>query len=86
MNDDEINLLRRLRKKLTIAENNLIDSQCHISELEKKLAEYENMKPVAWVMGDEEIDDFNRGYEVCVMRDCDDPTLEYIPLYRHLNK
>ncbi|WP_391528518.1 hypothetical protein [Photorhabdus akhurstii] len=40
MNDDEINLLR---KKLTIAENNLIDSECHISELINKLAEYESI-------------------------------------------
>ncbi|MDC9624058.1 hypothetical protein PSI22_21115 [Xenorhabdus sp. XENO-7] len=53
--------------------------------LADKLAEYENMEPVAWVMGDEEIDDFNRGYEVQVMRDCSD-SFDCIPLYRHPNK
>ncbi|MCG3463085.1 hypothetical protein L7G72_14785 [Xenorhabdus bovienii] len=52
----------------------------------EKLAEYENMEPVAWVMGDEEVDDFNRGYEVQVMRDCSDSTFDCIPLYRHPNK
>lgn len=62
-----------------------LDLNSYITIL-KRLAEYENMEPVAWVCGDEEIDDFNRGYEVMVMRDCDDPTFDYIPLYRHPSK
>lgn len=37
--------------------------------------------PVAWVVGDEEIADFKNGREVCVMRDCDDEQLDYLPLY-----
>lgn len=40
-------------------------------------------EPVAWVVGGDEIDDFNRGREVMVMRDCDDEDLENLPLYRH---
>lgn len=38
-------------------------------------------EPVAWVVGDEEIADFKNGREVCVMRDCDDEQLDYLPLY-----
>lgn len=38
-------------------------------------------EPVAWVVGDEEIADFKNGREVCVMRDCDDEKLDYLPLY-----
>ncbi|EKN4095924.1 DUF551 domain-containing protein [Yersinia enterocolitica] len=38
-------------------------------------------EPVAWVVGDEEITDFKNGREVCVMRDCDDEQLDYLPLY-----
>nr|WP_281726324.1 DUF551 domain-containing protein [Hafnia alvei] len=37
--------------------------------------------PIAWVVGDEEIADFKNGREVCVMRDCDDEQLDYLPLY-----
>ena len=37
--------------------------------------------PVAWVVGDEEIAEFKNGREVCVMRDCDDEQLDYLPLY-----
>lgn len=29
-------------------------------------------EPVAWVVGSDEIKEFNRGREVMVMRDCDD--------------
>ncbi|MCW6600782.1 hypothetical protein [Yersinia ruckeri] len=38
-------------------------------------------EPVAWVVGDEEIADFKNSREVCVMRDCDDEQLDYLPLY-----
>ena len=37
--------------------------------------------PIAWVVGDEEIADFKNDREVCVMRDCDDEQLDYLPLY-----
>lgn len=40
-------------------------------------------EPVAWVVGSDEIAEFNRGREVMVMRDCDDEELENLPLYRH---
>ena len=48
-----------------------------------KLLAYEQAakNPVAWVVGDEEIADFKNGREVCVMRDCDDEHLDYLPLY-----
>ncbi|HDQ4772114.1 TPA: hypothetical protein P9I14_004102 [Yersinia enterocolitica] len=39
------------------------------------------VEPVAWVVSDEEIADFKNGREVCVMRDCDDEQLDYLPLY-----
>ncbi len=40
-------------------------------------------EPVAWVVGSDEIAEFNRGREGMVMRDCDDEELENLPLYRH---
>lgn len=51
--------------------------------LEAKLLAYEQAakNPIAWVVGDEEIADFKNGREVCVMRDCDDEQLDYLPLY-----
>ncbi|WP_257008006.1 hypothetical protein [Hafnia paralvei] len=49
----------------------------------RQLLAYEQAakNPVAWVVGDEEIADFKNGREVCVMRDCDDEQLDYLPLY-----
>ena len=49
----------------------------------EKLLAYEQAakNPIAWVVGDEEIADFKNGREVCVMRDCDDEQLDYLPLY-----
>lgn len=38
-------------------------------------------KPVAWIVGSEEIDDFKCGREVMVMRDDDEEELEKFPLY-----
>lgn len=54
-----------------------------IREMAQKLLEYEQAakNPVAWVVGDEEIAEFKNGREVCVMRDCDDEQLDYLPLY-----
>ncbi|HCU16546.1 MAG: hypothetical protein E6995_13100 [Enterobacteriaceae bacterium] len=53
-----------------------------LSAAEELLAFREAAKnPVAWVVGDEEIADFKNGREVCVMRDCDDEQLDYLPLY-----
>lgn len=49
----------------------------------RQLLAYEQAakNPVAWVVGDEEIAEFKNGREVCVMRDCDDEQLDYLPLY-----
>lgn len=64
------------------------DGMCDItdSQVESvliRLFAYEQAakNPVAWVVGDEEIADFKNGREVCVMRDCDDEQLDYLPLY-----
>lgn len=38
-------------------------------------------RPVAWIVGSEEIDDFKCGREVMVMRDDDEEELEKVPLY-----
>ncbi|MCT8349345.1 hypothetical protein LGZ99_19655 [Photorhabdus temperata] len=40
---DLTNEIKHLCDKLTIADNNLIDSECHNAELKKKLAEYESL-------------------------------------------
>jgi len=54
---------------------------------EKAEAELAKLKgdavPVAWIMGDEEIDDFNRGREVMIVRDNDETELPSIPLFTH---
>lgn len=64
------------------------DGMCDITDHQvalalRQLLAYEQAakNPVAWVVGDEEIADFKNGREVCVMRDCDDEQLDYLPLY-----
>lgn len=58
-------------------------SHDEIEELARIALAAMDSEPVAWVVGGDEIDDFNRGREVMVMRDCDDEDLENLPLYRH---
>ncbi|QXC99357.1 hypothetical protein [Klebsiella sp. PL-2018] len=53
-----------------------------VDALEYLLATLDS-EPVAWVVGRDEIEEFNRGREIMVMRDGDDEQLEKIPLYRH---
>ncbi|HHB8934205.1 TPA: hypothetical protein ACN7AP_001314 [Klebsiella pneumoniae] len=54
-----------------------------IMELQERRKAEKDSEPVAWIVGSDEIDEFNRGREVMVMRDSDDEELESLPLYRH---
>ena len=58
-------------------------SSDEIMELSRMALVAMDSEPVAWVVGSDEIEEFNRGREVMVMRDCDDEELENLPLYRH---
>lgn len=53
-----------------------------IMELQERRKAERDSEPVAWIVGSDEIDEFNRGREVMVMRDSDDEELESLPLYR----
>ncbi|WP_145515535.1 hypothetical protein [Yersinia aleksiciae] len=57
-----------------------VDGEC-LAALATIALAAKRAEPVAWVVGDEEIADFKNGREVCVMRDCDDEKLDYLPLY-----
>lgn len=59
----------------------ITDSQVESALIRLFAYEQAAKNPVAWVVGDEEIADFKNGREVCVMRDCDDEQLDYLPLY-----
>lgn len=52
------------------------------SALRAKLAELDKQKPVAYVMGEETIDDFNSGYEFFAVRDAEhEEEMDNIPLF-----
>ncbi|MDN6682019.1 MAG: DUF551 domain-containing protein [Enterobacterales bacterium] len=77
--------IERLEKFVNDIKN---DGMCDITDHQVEsaliqLLAYEQAakNPIAWVAGDEEIADFKNGREVCVMRDCDDEQLDYLPLY-----
>ena len=77
--------IERLEKFVNDIKN---DGMCDITDHQVEsaliqLLAYEQAakNPIAWVVGDEEIADFKNGREVCVMRDCDDEQLDYLPLY-----
>ncbi|HDL7689616.1 TPA: hypothetical protein P0N90_004298 [Yersinia enterocolitica] len=70
-------------KELSVEEDlyNFPPTQEELNSLARIALAAKRAEPVAWVVGDEEIADFKNGREVCVMRDCDDEKLDYLPLY-----
>ena len=81
--------LRALEQRAEAAEaraNNLNDGWLNAiaerDEARAKLAELEKQEPVAYVMGEETIEDFNSGYEFFAVRDAEhEEEMESIPLF-----
>lgn len=77
-------LIEKLKHRIAVTEKypHLEEAQIDSQIFKIALAAMDS-EPVAWVVGSDEIAEFNRGREVMVMRDCDDEELENLPLYRH---
>lgn len=72
----------RLVVRSNYYEGVIADGNKRIAELEAKLAELEKQEPVAYVMGEETIEDFNRGYEFFAVRDAEnEEEMKSIPLF-----